>query len=63
MDWGISFLNELQKMKEHMDRTWNDLSQQRPGDKEEAWQWVEKLPKFEGPGRSNSKSRGNRIIK
>jgi hypothetical protein len=51
IDWGISSFNEFQKMKERMEQTWNDLFEKRPADREEVWQWVERLPKFEGPGR------------
>jgi hypothetical protein len=64
MEWGITFLDELEKMKEEMDRKWNDLFKGSPGKKEEeASQWVEKLPKFEGPGRRSSKSRSSKTIK
>ena len=63
MEWGITFLDELQKMKEEMDRKWNDLFEGSPGKKgEEASQWVEKLPKFEGTGRRSIKSRSNKPI-
>jgi hypothetical protein len=64
MKWGITFLDELQKMKVAMDREWNDLFEKSPGkNEEEAWQWVEKLPKFEGARIRNLKSRSNRTIK
>jgi hypothetical protein len=64
MEWGITFLDELQKMKEEMDRKWNDLFERSPGKKEEeASQWVEKLPKFEGAGRRSSRLRSSKTIK
>ncbi|MGD0916815.1 MAG: hypothetical protein ABSB22_10175 [Thermodesulfobacteriota bacterium] len=51
-------------MKEEMDRKWNDLFERSPGKKEEeASQWVEKLPKFEGAGRRSSRSRSSKTIK
>jgi hypothetical protein len=65
MEWGIPSLGELEKMKQEMDRVWNDLFEEDPkrnGD--DAWQWVEKLPKFEGAGKRKSfKSRSNKTIK
>jgi hypothetical protein len=63
MEWGIKFLDEMQKMKEEMDRVWNDLFEESPKKREESWQWVEKLPKFEGPGRRSQKSRTYKNIK
>jgi hypothetical protein len=64
MEWGITFLDELQKMKVVMDREWNNLFEKNPGkNEEETWQWVEELPKFEGAGRRSSKSRSNKTIK
>ncbi len=56
MEWGTNFLNELQKMKEEMDRVWNDLVDNAPGKtREETWQWFDRFPKFEGTGRGSSK--------
>lgn len=64
MRWGTTFLDELQKMKEEMDRVWKDLIEESPGKKEqESRQWVEKLPKFEGAGRRSLRSRSNKTIK
>jgi len=60
----MTFLGELQKMKEEMDRMWKDLFEERPRKKEEdAWQWVEKLPKFEGAGRRSLRVRSNKTVK
>ncbi len=58
------FLDEFMKMKEEMDRVWNNLFK-KPSEKkfEEVWQWVEKLPKFEGAGRSGSRSRSIKTIR
>lgn len=64
MEWGITFLDELHKMKVAMDREWNDLFEKSLGkNEEEAWQWIEKLPKFEGARRRNLRSRSNKTIK
>ena len=58
MDWGVRLLADLQRMKERMDRVWESLSEEGPITEErEMWQWVEKLPKFEGTGRRSSKSK------
>jgi hypothetical protein len=35
MDRGMTFLDELQKMKREMDRVWDDLSEGDPREKEE----------------------------
>ena len=52
MKWEIDFLDELQKMKEEMDRVWNDLVDSAPGKREEeTWQWFDRFTKFEGTGR------------
>ncbi len=59
MRWGISSLDELQKMKEKMDRAWNELFERNPRKEEEMERWVEKLPKFEGTRRTlQSRSKG-----
>jgi hypothetical protein len=62
MDWGITFLDELQRMKQKMDRTWSELFEQNPGYQREVSQWIEKLPKFQGTRRT-SKLRSNKTIK
>jgi hypothetical protein len=63
MEWGITFLDDLKKMKEEMDRVWNDLFEKSSDEEEVAWQRVEKLPKSEGAGRRSSESRSNKTIK
>ena len=64
MERGVTSLADLQRMKEKMDRTWNSLSEQSPFAQEtEMWQWVEKLPKFEGTGRRTLRPRPNKTIK
>lgn len=64
MEWGITFLDELQKMKVAMDLEWNELSERGLGkNEEETWQGVDKFPKFEGTRRRNSKSCSNKMIK
>jgi hypothetical protein len=63
MQWEIPLLTELQRMKQQMDRTWNDLFfEEKPGD-EEIWQWIDKLPKFEGLGRRTPRSRPGSTIR
>jgi len=62
MDWGITFLDELQKMKKKMDQTWGELFEENPGKEQELSQWIEKLPKFEGTRRT-PKSRSNKAVK
>jgi len=64
MEWGVTSLADLQRMKEEMDRAWDSLSKQSPlAQEREMWQWIEKLPKFEGTGRRSLKSRSNKTIK
>jgi hypothetical protein len=63
MDRGITFLEELQKMKQKMDRTWGELFEEDPRKEPEVGQWVEKIPKFEGTKRRTLKSRANKTIK
>ena len=64
MRWGISHLEELQEMKEKMDRAWITLFEESPISKEqEIWQWIEKFQKFEGTGRISFKSRSNKTIR
>jgi hypothetical protein len=48
MDWRFTFLDELQRMKEKMDRTWGELFEGNPSREQEVSQWIERLPKFEG---------------
>jgi hypothetical protein len=62
MDWRFTFLDELQRMKEKMDRTWGELFEGNPSREQEVSQWIERLPKFEGTRRT-SKSRSNKAIK
>jgi hypothetical protein len=62
MDWGITFLDELQRMKKKMDQTWGKLFEKNPGYEQEVSQWIERLPKLEGTRRT-SKSRTNKTIK
>lgn len=64
MERGITLFDRLQRMKEEMDRVWNNLIEENPGGKEqEAWQGVEKLPKFEGVGKKSPKSPSSKSIK
>ena len=64
MEWGVTVLADLQRMREKMDRVWNSLLEESTIAKErEMWQWVERLPKFEGTGRKNIRSRSNKTIK
>jgi hypothetical protein len=63
MQRGITLFDKLQGMKEEMDRVWNSLVEENPREKEqEGWQGIEKLPKFEGVGKS-SRSRSDKSIK
>ncbi len=62
MDWGIAFMDELQRMKQKMDQTWSELFERNFDSEREVGQWIERLPKFEGTGRS-PKSRTNKTIK
>jgi hypothetical protein len=62
MDWGITFLDELQRMKRKMDQTWSELFEGNPGNEQEGSQWIERLPKFEG-ARRTSKSGAKKTIK
>ena len=64
MEWGITSLADLQRIKEKMDRVWERLFEESPVAKErEIWQWVEKLPKFEETGRRSLESRSTKSIK
>ena len=61
MEWGVKSLADLQRMREEMGRVWDSLSEHSPIPKErEMWQWVEKLPKFEGTEGRSSKSRSHK---
>jgi hypothetical protein len=64
MEWGVKLLADFQRMKEKMERMWNSFSEETPITEErEIWQWIEKLPKFEGTGRRSLKARSNKTIK
>ena len=64
MEWGVTSLADLQRMKEKMDREWDSIYGERAITEErEMWQWVEKLPKFEGTGRRSLNSRSDKTIK
>jgi len=57
-------LKKLQKMKEEMDRLWDNLFVETPNRREEEiWQWCERLPKFEGVGRECSNPTLNKTVK
>jgi len=63
MEWGVTSLADLQRMKE-MDRAWDNFSKDSAiAQEREIWQWSEKLPKFEGTGRRSLKSHSNKTIK
>ena len=54
MKSGIGYLAELQEMREKMDRVWSTLLEESPIAKgQEIWEWIEKIPTFEGTGRSS----------
>ncbi len=64
MEWGVTLLADLQRMREKMDRLWDSLFEEGPITRErKIWQWVEKLPKFEGTGGRSLRSRSNNTIK
>jgi len=64
MEWGVTSLADLQRMREKMDRVWDSLFEDSPiAGEREIWQWVEKLPKFEGTRKRSLKSRSNKTIK
>jgi len=64
MEWGVTSLADLQRMREEMDRAWNSLIKESAiAQEREIWQWIEKLPKFEGTGRRSFNSRSNKMIK
>jgi hypothetical protein len=57
-------LKKLQKMKEEMDRLWNNLFVETPNRREEEiWQWCERLPKFEEVGRKSLNPSLNKTVK
>jgi hypothetical protein len=62
MDWGITFLDELQRMKKRMDQTWGELFEENLGKEQDISPRVEKLPKFEGTRRT-PKVRSKKVIK
>ena len=51
MEWGITSLDELQKMKEKLDRGWSEIFEENPSREEEIGRWIERLPKFGGTRR------------
>jgi hypothetical protein len=54
----VASLDQLKKMKEKMDRLWDNLVEENPSGKDqEAWMGIDDLPKFEGVGKTSSKSR------
>ena len=54
----VTSLDQLKKMKEKMDRVWDNLVEENPrGKDQETWPWVDELPKFEGVGKMSSRSR------
>ncbi len=64
MRWSITFLGELQEMRERMNLVWYELFEKLPEQEEKGgFQWVEKLPKSEGTGRRSIGSRKNKHIK
>jgi len=64
MKSGIDYLAELQEMREKMDRVWSTLLEESPIAKgQEIWEWIEKIPTFEGTGRSSFKSRLNKTVR
>ena len=64
MEWGVTSLADLQRMREEMDRAWDSLIKESGIVQErEIWQWIEKLPKLEGTGRRSLRSRSNKTIK
>ena len=57
-------LKKLQKMKEEMDRLWDNLFVETPNRREEEiWQWCERLPKFEEVERKCSDPGLNKTVK
>ncbi len=64
MEWEGALIADLLRMKEEMDRVWDSLLEESAVARErKIWEWVEKLPKFEGTARRNLKSRTNKTIK
>jgi hypothetical protein len=64
MEWGVTTLADLQRMKREMDRSWDSLIRKSAFPQEwEISQWIKELPKFEGTGRRNLKSRSNKTTK
>ena len=63
MEWGVTSLADLRRMREKTDRAWDTLFEESPvADEREIWQWSEKLPKFEGTGKRSLKSRSSKTI-
>ena len=64
MEWGVTFLADLWRMREKIDRARDGLPEESPiAHEREIWQWVEKLPKFEGTGKRGLKPRSSKTIK
>ena len=64
MEWGVTSLADLQRMREEMDRARDSLIKESAiAQEREIWQWIEKLPKFEGTGRRRFNSRSDKMIK
>ncbi len=64
MESGVTLLAELRTMKKKMDRVWGGPSEESAITEERGiWQWVEKLPKFQGTRKRSLKSRSNKTIK
>ena len=56
MEWGVASIADLRRMREKMDRARDNLFEESPiAHEREIWQWVEKLPKFEGTGKRSLK--------
>jgi hypothetical protein len=62
MDWGITSLDELQRMKKRMDQTWSELFEENSVKERDISLYIEKLPKFEGTRRT-PKSRSKKVIR
>ena len=64
MEWEVASIADLRRMREKMDRARDNLFEESPiAHEREIWQWVEKLPKFEGTGKRSLKSRSGKTIK
>jgi len=64
MEWVVTPLGNLQRRREEMDLAWESFIKESALVQElKTWQWIEKLPKFEGTGRRSFKSRSNKAIR